>query len=43
MLLRNILLKGGDRAAFVFKISALASIVLVAVAAAYGRFRQTLN
>ena len=43
MLLRNILLKGGDPAVFVFNMSALGAMAAAAGAAAYGRFRQTLN
>ena len=42
-LLRNILLKGGDPAAFTYSMTALAAMALVTGAAAYNRFRQTLN
>ena len=42
-LLRNILLKGGDQSVFVFNVSALAAMALVTGAAAYNRFKQTLN
>lgn len=42
-LLRNILLKGGDHSVYVFNMSALAAMALVTGAAAYNRFRQTLD
>lgn len=42
-LLRNIMLKGGDHAAFAHYMSALAVMAAASGAAAFKRFRQTLN
>ena len=42
-LLRNIMLKGGDHSAFLSNMTALVLMAAVSGAAAYKRFRQTLN
>ncbi|PKM97293.1 MAG: ABC transporter permease [Elusimicrobia bacterium HGW-Elusimicrobia-3] len=42
-LLRNILLKGGDPAAFAYNMTALALMAAASGTVAYKRFRQTLN
>jgi len=42
-LLRNIMLKGGDHYAFYFNMGALTLMAAASGAAAFKRFRQTLN